>query len=86
MFPKLRERNYVNKNLDPQTVQPGITYAQSLNLNNQQPNNTNPLILQQPNNDIAELKSMMKDLISQMGTMMNLITTLIDKIKQWLKY
>jgi len=40
----------------------------------------NPDITTQHTNDMTELQNMMKDLISQMGTMMNLVSILINKL------
>lgn len=79
MHPKLRERNRTSK--ENRAVSQGITYAQVINQNNQQEGNT---MYQQNNtsqpNDITELKTMMRELITQMGTIMNLITTLVSKM------
>lgn len=36
--------------------------------------------LDQPKSDLDELKSMMKGLMEQMGTMMNLLTTIVSKM------
>lgn len=52
----------------------GITYAQQLNQNYEEvspPNNSS---------DLQELKIMMKGLVEQMSTMLNLLTTLVNKV------
>jgi hypothetical protein len=36
------------------------------------------------NNDIQDLRDMMKSLFEQMGTMLNLLTTVFTKLKYWL--
>jgi hypothetical protein len=73
-------------------TQPGVTYAQIANSNSysHQQTETEPL-LKQPNlhqqpyqcNDSAtqELKDMMKGLFEQLGTMLNLLTTVLGKLK-----
>lgn len=75
-----------------QSVQPNITYAQAVH--NQataeshevrtttlpQSNNITKTQANIPNNDIAELKVMMKALIEQMGTIMNLLTLIVTNI------
>lgn len=92
LYPALRDRNNVQSNqndiqnsLPTQTVQPGITYAQQASQPSQiqfgnhhsQDNQANP---GQKTNEFDELKHMMKQLMEQMGTMLNLLTTLISKI------
>lgn len=63
-------------------IQPGITYAQSMQPTHYPNNNNQPLSTETPEqpNDLTELKNMMKNLITQMGTIMNLITTLVNKL------
>lgn len=82
LYPKLRAKNTAN-HYTQQFANPGITYAQ-MNARQQQqlannPNLPNATVNPQQSNDISELKTMMKDLITQMGTIMNLITILVNK-------
>lgn len=73
-------------------VQPNISYAQIVN--NQQnerdpdqagPSSSHPAVTNPgqncQNNDMLELKQMMKALLEQMGTMMNLLTIVVSKMK-----
>ena len=74
------------------TVQPGISYAQVTKKQNYNPekqhlltapckeNNKDTAKEQTPNNDMTELKEMMKQLLQQISTMMNLLTLLVPKI------
>lgn len=81
LYPKLRQKNEQQQNV-PRYLQPGVTYSQSMQQKAPQINHQiSPMISAQQNNDLAEIKIMMKDLISQMGTMMNLISALVNKIK-----
>lgn len=67
---------------------PGITYAKALI--NESPRPREESNLEQPSitqshqqlNDTAELKNMMKGLMEQMSTMLNLLTTLVTKMAQ----
>lgn len=84
-YPKLRQRN-TNENNIQRTIQPGVTYAQATNQmqEGRYINNTNQqssIQNQQQNDSLNELKLMMKELITQMGTMMNLITMVVSKLK-----
>lgn len=74
LYPKLREKTLPTSIINQAQVIPGVSYAQVT----RPPNSTNEQI--QPTNDLSELKLMMKELITQMGTMMNLITTLVNKM------
>lgn len=87
-FPSLRQKQNTPNQQAPQSahVRSGVSYAQAAReksqqaqfLNNvQQSDSTGP---QQPN-DMLELKQMMKSLMEQMGTIVNLITTLVSKMK-----
>jgi hypothetical protein len=84
-YPPLRPKQYVNKaNLQQQsTVRPNISNAQTLKNPQQE-----PLSESQPNNivaptptasELSELKNMMKTLMEQTGTLLNLLTTVISK-------
>lgn len=86
-YPALREKQIripkqlVNTNL----IQPGMSYAQMARDNTRQIQTDNnavrpQLFLPQQNNDMQELKQMMRGLMEQMGTMLNLLTTLISKM------
>jgi hypothetical protein len=66
-------------------TQPGVTYAQISKQNSYACTN----IEQEPHinqfhqriSDIQELKNMMKNLFQQMGTMLNLLTTVLNELK-----
>jgi hypothetical protein len=91
-FPPLRPKIYIPPPNLKQTshTQPGVTYAQIANSNSYSHPQTETL-LKQPNhhqqpyqcNDsaIQELKDMMKGLFEQLGTMLNLLTTVLGKHK-----
>lgn len=83
-YPALRKKeNPINHrpqyNQQPITI-PGMTYAQATKLNGKEPAQGD-IELNQPSNqsDIAELKHMMKTLMEQMSTMLNLLTTIVTK-------
>jgi hypothetical protein len=66
-------------------TQPGVTYAQIPKQNSyadknieQEPHINQP---HQQTSDIQELKNMMKSLFEQMGNMLNLLTTVLTKLK-----
>lgn len=66
---------------------PGLTYAQATVDNRTQGHPSNNLasnhqLQGHQSNDLQELKSMMKGLMEQMSTMLNLLTTLIAKMAQ----
>jgi hypothetical protein len=69
-------------------TQPGVTYAQITKQNSYAATNIeqDQHINQshQQTRDKQELKNMMKSLFEQMGTMLNLLSTVLNKIKQWL--
>jgi hypothetical protein len=78
MYPRLRERF-----IQTRPPQPGATYAQVAQgqteipqTNAPQPHTSNTA---HPANDLTELKQMMKNLLDQMGTLINLITALINR-------
>jgi lipopolysaccharide/colanic/teichoic acid biosynthesis glycosyltransferase len=66
-------------------IQPGVTYAQitkqnsyaAINIEQDQHINQSD----QQTSDIQDLKNMMKRLFEQMGTMLNLLTTVLPKLK-----
>jgi hypothetical protein len=66
-------------------MQPGVTYAQATKQNSYTPTQIDDLqYINQPhqqNSDIHELKNMMKGIFEQIGTMLNLLTTLLNKLK-----
>lgn len=68
---------------NPQFVQTGISYAQkaqgTTTINNTIQTDTAAVPHTQLEYDMAELKNMMKDLITQMSTMLNLLTILVNK-------
>jgi hypothetical protein len=82
IYPAMRER--INTQSKP--MPPGVTYSQALKHNSQPPqtiqevyqSHTPGTIQKTP--ELIELKQMMQKLMEQMGTMLNLITTLITKI------
>jgi hypothetical protein len=82
IYPAMRERI----NLSTKAVLQGVTYAQALKQNLQpmqtihEDNQLHTPVIIQSTTELTELKQMMKKLMEQMGTMLNLITTLITKI------
>jgi hypothetical protein len=88
MYPTLRARQIpLHPNSTDQTrpTPNGFTYAQVTQgqHNRPQPNaETTPTVnTEQPSNDLGELKNMMKNLIHQMNTLLNLISALVSKTK-----
>lgn len=85
IHPKIRDRNLQNVNKGQSITKQGITYAQMVSHSQQQPStltngNLGYTVTSETSNDLSELKIMMRDLITQMGTIMNLITTLVSKM------
>jgi len=80
LYPKLRERDLATTALTaPTTARPlqnGITYAQAAQGQPSVPHLT-PTQISQPGNDLTELTQMMKNLMDQMGTLINLISALV---------
>jgi hypothetical protein len=68
----------------PRPVQPGVKYAQVVQGQTEIPQTnvtqTHPTTMTQPANDLTELKQMMKKMMDQMGTLINLISALVNKI------
>jgi hypothetical protein len=64
-------------------TQPGVTYAQITKQNSYTVTNVQPdQYINQPHqqtSNIQDLKNMMKSLFQQMGTMLNLLTTILTK-------
>lgn len=75
-YPRLRERQIRHR-----TTQPGLSYACATQSQPETPpsngNQQTIIPIIQPNNDLAELKQMMKNLMDQMGTLINLMSMLI---------
>jgi hypothetical protein len=67
----------------PRPIQPGVTYAQVVQGQTKIPQTNvthpHPTNMTQPANDLTELKKMMKNLLEQMGTLINLISALVNK-------
>lgn len=86
-FPSLRNKGDETGNNTPtrrsSLVNPNKSYAQAAREEAQQAQFVHNVTQQssQQSNDISELKQMMKELMTQMGTMLNLLTTLVNKIK-----
>lgn len=86
-FPSLRQKQNTPNLQTSQSahVRPNVSYAQAAReksqqaqfLNNVQQSHTTGT---QQSNDMLELKQMMKGLMEQMGTMLNLLTTLVSKM------
>jgi hypothetical protein len=86
-YPPLRLKQYTPPALIQQTLhtQPGVSYAQ-ITSKNLPPMSTcapappvnHPL---QQFNDILDLKALMKNIFKQMGTMINLLTTVLTKLR-----
>ena len=84
LYPKLRERRISNSYMR-NGLEPGTSYAQKVMQNEQmfrEENNNIYTNQDYQNNNIEELKSMMKSMIAQMSTLINLITTLVNKTLQ----
>lgn len=88
-YPPMRNRNADSQQAaqppprPSSSTRPGLSYAQVTREQNQQQqflNNLNQPENSQPSSDMCELKKMMKGLMEQVGTMLNLLTTLIVKM------
>jgi hypothetical protein len=79
-YPTLRERK-----IQIRPLQTGITYFQAAqqlpNIAVTQESRTISSGMVQPSNDLVELRQMMKALMDQMGTLINLMSTLVNKTK-----
>lgn len=81
LYPALRKKS-LNTNQHPQNhnngfnsiIEEGQTFADLLKKRDEPTKNT-------PSSDMDELKNMMKDLMGQMTTMLNLLTMVVNKIK-----
>jgi hypothetical protein len=86
-FAPLRLKIYTPLAQIKQTLhtQPGVTYAQITKQNSYAPTNTEqePYMNQshQQTSDTKEKKNMMRSLFEQMGTLLNLLTTMLIKLK-----
>jgi hypothetical protein len=78
IHPRLRERSIVTR-----PIRSGGTYAQvvqgqteitQINITQQTPTN-----MTQPANDLTEVKQIINKLMDQIGTLINLISTLVNK-------
>lgn len=83
-FPPIRANQLTkdapNLNLNANSIkQNGISYAQATSDGIPPPQNLN--FLQENSNDMTELKQMMKKLMEQMGNMLNLLTSIVSKLK-----
>jgi len=78
IYPRLRERNIARR-----PIQSGVTCAQAVQGQTGIPlTNVTQLYLThmiQPANDLTEIKQIMNNLLDQMGTLINLISALINK-------
>jgi len=78
MYPRLRERL-----IETRPTPTGVTYAQATQGQTEPPQTNVPQPhtkkMTHPANDLTELKQMMKNLLDQMGTLINLTTALISK-------
>lgn len=81
MYPPQREKDIPSKNFqynfNSANTKPNFSYADATKQNSQHKANNEELT---QTNDIKELKTMMKDLMSQMSTMLNLLTVLVSKM------
>lgn len=94
LYPALREKNIppLPQRMPPtRQVQRELSFAQMVSGSTQQGEQSQPHLFtntQQPNHskisqqsdDMAELRTMMKQIMEQMGTMLSLLTTLVSKI------
>lgn len=85
MFPQLRTKNTLRQP-GPSNMQPKQSKPENIEYEKVRENMTFADILKTPppktvSNDMAELKDMMKQLMNQMSTMLNLLTTVIAKMK-----
>jgi hypothetical protein len=78
LYPRLRERN-----MAPRSIQPRVTYALVVQGQTEIPQThvtqPHPTNMTQPSNELTEVKQMMKNLLDQMGTLINLISALVNK-------
>jgi hypothetical protein len=87
IYPTLHPKSYNSPAQIKQTLytQPGVSYAQITKQNSytpapleEVPNTIQP---HQQNSDMQELKNMIKGLFNQLGTMLNLLTSVLTKLK-----
>jgi hypothetical protein len=85
-YQPLRQKQYIPPAPLQKTVhaQPGLTYAQITkhNLNNPAPQDPAPITnpSHQPPSDTNDLKLLLKTLFEQLGTMLNLLSTVLSKL------
>lgn len=82
LYPTLREKRNPQQQIQltsTQHIQPGTSYAQTVNNNKTQNNQVIPII-NQPVNNMSKLEEMMGKLMEQMSTMLNLLTTVVNKL------
>jgi hypothetical protein len=85
-YPPLHPKIYTPPAQLQQTIktQPGVTYAQATKTSYTPTQIDDIQYINQPhqqNSNIHELKNMMKGLFEQMGTMLNILTTMLNKPK-----
>jgi NAD-dependent SIR2 family protein deacetylase len=77
LYPQLREKKIERTNQGISSIiNPNISFADALSGTETTVKNILP-----QSNDMAELKTMMKDLMKQMSTMLNLLTVVVSKLK-----
>lgn len=86
LYPTLKEETILQPGapvIPTQRNNPGMTYAHltKSNLSNNNYETTPPLTT--TNNNLSELERMFSKLIEQMGTMLNLLVTVIAKLTWW---
>ena len=86
LYPTLRVRQTLQTSTptdQTRPVQAGISYAEVTQGQHSRPQpnaaTTRTISMEQPSNDLGELKQMMTDLINQMDTLLNLISALVSK-------
>lgn len=85
LYPALREKRNLQPQAQPiaiQQIQPGMTFAQIVNNNKAQNNHNSQTIPAtiQPVNNMTKLEEMLSKLMEQMGTMLNLLTIVVNKL------
>jgi hypothetical protein len=78
IHPRLKEGNIATR-----PIQSGVTHVQVVHGQTEIPQTNvtklNPMNMTQPANDLTELKQMMNNLMDQTGTLINLISALVNK-------
>lgn len=81
LYPALREKALKQPQtqfISAQHIKPGMSFAQVVKNNSQ--NNVTPIAYNQQNTNMSKLEEMLSKLMEQMGTMLNLLTTVISKL------